>query len=353
MVGSRFPVQKRFWRELSARVNAKRRFETVDLVERLVPITPDQIRITNHPIERPTTAFNPSLRLTEDGFRIYARVTLGYYTYASAVAEFDVPFEDLFSRRKREYPSRLVILPSNRYDFFGVEDPRVYEVEGRLYATYCGRAVGYFDSSVQVERTLPLTAVYCGGVWKKIAVFRMPEEFRSFVVSDKNAFMVKARELFLFHRLHMLNDKFYLSVCKIPNRVLELEDHFEEIVVGDNVTVLEAMDEVESKLGWATPPLKIDGRFLVLIHAVDQKMKIYRVFATLLDETGRFTAITPFYIMEPKESYELYGDRPYVVFPCGAALKDGYIYLSYGGADSVIGLGRISLDRLLETFVEL
>lgn len=30
------------------------------------------------------------------------------------------------------------------------------------------------------------------------------------------------------------------------------------------------------------------------------------------------------------------GQTPHVVFPCGAVLVDGTIYLYYGGADSVV-----------------
>lgn len=344
-------VDRKYWEEISYKAGKKRRFETVDLVERIYVITSSQVRIQNHPIERPRTIFNPSMKITEKGIRIYARVTLGYYTYASAIAEFDISFEDLFSKEKKEFPAELTILPSNRYDFWGVEDPRVYEIEGNTYVTYCGRTVSYFNPHIRVERTLPITAVLKDGKWKKIAVFRMPDEIRSFVVSDKNAFMFRAKELLLFHRIHMLNEKFYLSVCKVPDGVLNL-DSFEEVIIGENITVLEEQAEFETKLGWATPPVKVNDELLVLIHAVDKFMGVYRVFAVLMNYEGLFTAVTPFYIMEPKEIYEVYGDRPYVVFPCGAGVKDGYLYISYGGADSVVCIGRIKLDTLLDILYE-
>jgi len=227
-----------------------------------------------------------------------------------------------------------------------VEDPRVNEIEGKLYMTYCGRTVGYFESERKVEKTLPVTAVLTEEGWKKIAVFRMEEEIRSFVASDKNAFVVKAKGLYLFHRLHMLNNKFYLSVCEIPEELLRLQD-FREVIIGENITVLEEAP-FEEKIGWATPPIKVGDEYVVLVHGVDRERGVYRVFAVLMNEEGFFTAVTPFYIMEPKEIYEIYGDRPYVVFPCGADLKGEYIYISYGAADSVVALGRIKLERLLD-----
>jgi len=51
--------------------------------------------------------------------------------------------------------------------------------------------------------------------------------------------------------------------------------------------------------------------------------------------------------MEPRELYEVYGDRPYVVFPCGASLvDDSTLLLSYGAADQFVGLAAIDLDSL-------
>ncbi len=339
-------VRREYWHELNQKVRERRRFETRDIVERLGCITPEQITISNHPIDRPTTSFNPSLKISGDEVTIYARITLGYYSYSSAVVEFTIPLEDAECCAERNYIAKLAVVPSNRYDFWGVEDPRVNEIDGRLYMTYCGRTVSYFEPERKAEKTLPVTAVLTEAGWRKIAVFRMEDELRSFVASDKNAFVVKAKRLYLFHRLHMLNDKFYLSVCEIPEELLHLRE-FREVIIGENITVLEQAG-FEEKIGWATPPIRVNDEYVVLIHGVDRERSVYRIFAVLMNEEGFFTAVTPFYIMEPREIYEVYGDRPYVVFPCGADLKGEYIYISYGAADSVIALGRIRVETLLD-----
>lgn len=80
-------------------------------------------------------------------------------------------------------------------------------------------------------------------------------------------------------------------------------------------------------------------------------LQAYRVFAALIElhprEGPQVLAVTRRYVMEPRESYEVYGDRPYTVFPCGAvAGKEGLI-VSYGGADYVTALALIDLDELL------
>ncbi|HIQ49374.1 MAG TPA: glycosidase [Aquifex aeolicus] len=336
--------------ELSKKIIEKRKFETIDLVKRLKVITGHNIRIKNYPGEFPRVAFNPSIHVFGNNVRIYARVIMGYYTYTSAIAEFEFPLEELYDQSRKTYEAEFTVLPDTKYDLWGVEDPRVYEIDGKLLMTYCGRTVNYFRTDIRNERTLPVTARYENGKWKKIAVFRMPEEIRSFVVSDKNAFLVKTNKLMLFHRLHMLNEKFYLAVCNVPEEVINA-DNLQEIEIGENITIMEEAP-FESKIGWATPPIKVNDENLVLIHGVDKELSAYRVFAVLINKEGYFTAVTPSYILEPKEIYEKYGDRPFVVFPCGIQKLEEKLIISYGGADTTIVIGEIELEDLMNILEE-
>ncbi|RLF40478.1 MAG: glycosidase, partial [Thermoplasmata archaeon] len=57
--------------------------------------------------------------------------------------------------------------------------------------------------------------------------------------------------------------------------------------------------------------------------------------------------VTPYYIMEPKEIYEIFGDRPHTIFPCGAQKLDDKILLSYGAGDSVLAFGEVDVEELL------
>lgn len=41
---------------------------------------------------------------------------------------------------------------------------------------------------------------------------------------------------------------------------------------------------------------------------------------------------------------------PNVIFPCGAVIKNGVIFLYYGAADSVVGVATIPLSELLRLF---
>ncbi len=318
----------------------KREKRTNDIVKRVGVITPDRILIENHPIKRPITAFNPAIILEDDEVTFYTRIVLGYFTYASAVAEFSMSLDELDALK--EYRARITVYPSMRYDFWGVEDPRVYTLDGRLLMTYCGRTISYFNPAVRIERTLPVTAVR-EGEWVKRLVFRMPEEMRKKVVSDKDGFLFKDRKLLLFHRLH-IGERFYLTRSEVEVS-LPLQEF--EVVEAESTKVVMEPAEFEQKLGWGTPPVSVGREYVLFLHAVDSNRCVYRVFACLIDREGNLKAVTPEYIMEPKESYEIYGDRPYTVFPCGAQKLDDAILISYGGGDSVIGIGKVDISELM------
>ena len=80
---------------------------------------------------------------------------------------------------------------------------------------------------------------------------------------------------------------------------------------------------------------------------------IYRVGVALLDKDDPTYVISRLSdpVFEPQEKYELEGQIPNVVFPCGAVLRDDTIFMYYGGGDSVVGLATCSLSKLLSVLL--
>jgi predicted GH43/DUF377 family glycosyl hydrolase len=104
------------------------------------------------------------------------------------------------------------------------------------------------------------------------------------------------------------------------------------------------------KVGISVPPIKTDKGWILLYHGVSGRSR-YRVGAALLnlkDPTVVLARSTDA-IFEPAEAYEVSGQVNYVVFPCGAVVKEGTIYMYYGGADSVVDVASISLEKLLNS----
>jgi predicted GH43/DUF377 family glycosyl hydrolase len=86
----------------------------------------------------------------------------------------------------------------------------------------------------------------------------------------------------------------------------------------------------------------------MLYHAVD-KHKAYRLGAALLDgeDPAKVVGRLPEPILEPELEWEKVGLVPNVVFSCGQVIKDGFLYVYYGGADRVIGVAGIELDKVV------
>ncbi|RUM47967.1 MAG: glycosidase, partial [Hyperthermus sp.] len=48
-----------------------------------------------------------------------------------------------------------------------------------------------------------------------------------------------------------------------------------------------------------------------------------------------------------KTLYEIYGDRPYTIFPCGLWQLNGKeALITYGAADYMAGIGLLNIDEL-------
>ena len=337
-----------------------RKSETNDIVVRAGVISPDRIILHNYPMANPVTAFNAGLSYMpkEDVLRLYPRIILGYYMYVSYIAELSVPLNDLFSSyiNTNRYSGDIVVYPSTKYDIWGTEDPRVYELYGDLYMTYTGRTIYYFNPKVYKGRTLPVTAVFDKEAksWVKKFVFVLDTNKFPELISNKDAFLHKTgnNDVYLFHRPHFIGNRFYMFISRVNrDELINGGNTVKEITVDNALKVLEPAS-FESKLGWASTPIDIgNNKTIVFVHAVDKEEVIYRVFALQLKlnkEEIIIEAITPKYIMEPRYHYEIAGDRPLTIFPCGSVkMGTDTIIMSYGASDSMIGLAMISLNELL------
>jgi predicted GH43/DUF377 family glycosyl hydrolase len=109
-----------------------------------------------------------------------------------------------------------------------------------------------------------------------------------------------------------------------------------------------------SKVGLGPPPLETERGWLLVYHGVRVTVAgaIYRLGLALLDRNDptRVLARSSEWVFGPQEPYELSGDVPAVVFPCGWTLgEDGdTIHMYYGAADTTICAATASLSALLD-----
>jgi predicted GH43/DUF377 family glycosyl hydrolase len=102
------------------------------------------------------------------------------------------------------------------------------------------------------------------------------------------------------------------------------------------------------KIGAAGPPIEIDEGWLLVYHGVDSS-RVYRLGATILgrDDPERVIYRAEEPIIEPTEDYERIGHVPNVIFSCGSVLVGDKLLVSYGAADTVIGVATFDLDEII------
>ncbi|MBI2046304.1 MAG: glycosidase [Parcubacteria group bacterium] len=104
--------------------------------------------------------------------------------------------------------------------------------------------------------------------------------------------------------------------------------------------------------GVGPAPIKTAYGWLVLYHAMDIKdPNRYKLGAMLLDleEPTKVLVRSRQPILEPDEWYENEGFKSGVVYACGAIVKDGWLFVYYGGADKVVCVAAAELEPFLKS----
>lgn len=108
-----------------------------------------------------------------------------------------------------------------------------------------------------------------------------------------------------------------------------------------------------TKIGAGPAPIETTEGWLLIYHGVLTSCNgfVYHMGAAILDREQPWKVLyrTRPYLLNPRMPYECVGDVPNVVFPC-AALADaatGRIAVYYGCADTVTGLAFAQVDELL------
>jgi len=110
-----------------------------------------------------------------------------------------------------------------------------------------------------------------------------------------------------------------------------------------------------NRIGGSTPPIRTPQGWLTFYHGVEDvepsiKRVCYRMGAMMLDlaDPAKVLARTVRPLLEPRKYYERHGlFIPNVVFPTGAVVKDGTIYLYYGVCDTAIALATARLEDVV------
>lgn len=219
----------------------------------------------------------------------------------------------------------------------GCEDPRITKINDRFFMTYTA-----YDG-VNPPR-VALTSISVDDFlsknwnWEKSKLISPPG------VDDKDSCIVKRVKGDGYIAFHRLGDVIWMD------KLRDL-DFPEKKFLSGGIIAQPRKDKWDNvKIGIAGPPIESEHGWILLYHAVSNPGFIYKVGAMLLDydDPKNVLARTNEPVFEPEKPYELKGNVPNVVFPCGEVIIEDTIYMYYGGADAVIGVATMPLKTLVE-----
>ncbi len=222
----------------------------------------------------------------------------------------------------------------------GCEDPRLTMIDDRVYLTYTAfdgwGSVRIALSSIGVEDFLRKA-----WRWKNPALISPPGEIH------KNWMLFPEK----------IHGKFALLHSISPHILVDYFDSLHELE--ESRRTIRSVREMVPNLGrWDSfvrgagpPPMKTRLGWLLFYHAIDARDPgRYKVGAMVLDSDDPtkilYRSQSP--VLEPEMEYENNGIASGIVYSCGAVVKDGTLYLYYGGSDSVSCVATANLDQFLE-----
>jgi predicted GH43/DUF377 family glycosyl hydrolase len=218
----------------------------------------------------------------------------------------------------------------------GCEDPRITLMEGRLHMFYTA-----YDGTN--PPAVAATSISVDDFVKRDWNWTKPELVTPLGIDNKDACLFPEKikgKYYILHRAHN-------HICFDSIESLDFSKHKIESftpIVGPRLGMWDSQ-----KVGIAGPPIKTKKGWLLFYHGVSES-STYRVGVVLLDlkDPSVIISRTTDSVFEPEMKYEKEGQVGKVVFPCGAVVRRGVVYLYYGGGDSVVGVATAKLSKLLK-----
>lgn len=224
------------------------------------------------------------------------------------------------------------MIPSDEYDEYGVEDPRITYLDGEYLITHS--AYSQYGIRVGLARTKDFSQV------ERVGYITQPD-MRNVVIFPKK-----------FGEYYVRLDRPHTELTRWSIWVSYSKDL---IHWGQSKIVMRAQSYRwdAMKLGPGAPPIETEKGWLNIYHGVYETMggAVYRLGAALHDlkDPAKIIGVGDQWILEPKDPWERVGYVPNVVFSCAAVPEeDGTLKIYWGGADTVMCVGTANINDLVE-----
>lgn len=288
--------------------------------------------------------------------------TIGYCTLSSPLVVKD----------RSESP---ILIPQAEYEFQGLEDPRIVEIEGIYYLSYTAfngvNALGALATSTDLIHWQKHGIIVPKITYDEFMHFieaegakhdkyiRFNDYQKSHEKQDRKKFLWD-KNLIFFPR--KIEDKFcFLHRIKPDIQIVVAINKLEDLTIEFWQNYFSTFDEYivlapkyhheVSYIGSGCPPIETDSGWLLIYHGVHDTIKgyVYSACAALLDlkNPQKEIARLPYPLFYPEKEWELKGEVNNVCFPTGAVVEDDTLYIYYGAADERIAVASVSVKELL------
>lgn len=227
----------------------------------------------------------------------------------------------------------------------GAEDPRTVILEERLYLSFSAFA-GWDSVRIGVVSLSLDDLEERNWDWSEPVFLSAPNEVhKNWIVFPKRI----NGKIVVLHGLHGDSDG------RVRVAYLDSLDHEPSSYIQSAFTPRRDPSRWDYAIrGGGPPPIETPYGWLVLYHATSaDEPHRYKIGALLLDKDDPSCVIgrLPYPVLAPDAHYENEGAKAGVVYACGAVTDGDTLRIYYGGADSVVCTGTVSLSGLAKQLV--
>jgi beta-1,2-mannobiose phosphorylase / 1,2-beta-oligomannan phosphorylase len=288
--------------------------------------------------------FNPAaVRLDDGRYLLLVRSVPKGYQKIGDVNQFDDNYTSHLSLWEAKGPAdkfELVdaeaLKPDQPFDKFGLEDPRITKIGDTFYIFYTAleKGLGQPDASDGIRIAMAST--------KDFKSFRKHGVIGPDRRSKAGAVFESGGKLWFLWKDEQAVERTMLSPAPANfedpaewKKFWAAHDIEKDQLVGPQKNSYE-----DHGVEPGAPPVAVPEGLLLVYSSISSDMK-WTISLMLLDKDDprKIISKTDAPSLKPEADYELKGDVNNVVFPCGALIDGGRLYVYYGGADTVCAVG--------------
>lgn len=227
-----------------------------------------------------------------------------------------------------EIDKKPSMFPENKYERFGIEDPRITKIDGRFYISYSAvsdiTGVAVCLASTDDFITFTRHGVIFAPDNKDVAIFPERINGKYFALNRPVSAEFGVRDMWI-------SESADLCCWGNHRRLMGARESY-----WDN-----------GRIGCGAVPFRTEEGWMEIYHGSSKDSR-YCLGTVLLDahQPWKIIARSKKPIIEPEMDYELNGFFRNVIFTCGALYEQGIVKIYYGAADTCIAYAEIGLEEI-------